>query len=103
MRYDSVESIVAGYNGDARAEVNQSFEYVGKNVSLLKRYPCEHVSATTSTHPFHPVPPVERLHFSFARTVRKLCFRLANISLAPDAIRIDLFQKSQSPSRTNGS
>ena len=30
---------MAGYNGDARAEVNQSFEYVGKSVPLLKRYP----------------------------------------------------------------
>ena len=44
MRYDVEESVVAGYNGDARAEVNQSFEYVGKSVPLLKRYPCEHLS-----------------------------------------------------------
>ena len=41
MRYDSEESVVAGCNGDARAEVNQSFEYVSKSVPLLKRYPCE--------------------------------------------------------------
>ena len=39
MRYDFEESIVAGYNEDARAEVNQSFEYVGKSVPLLKGYP----------------------------------------------------------------
>ena len=31
MRYDSEESVMAGYNGDARAEVHQSFEYVGKS------------------------------------------------------------------------
>ena len=29
-----------GYNEDARAEVNQSSEYVGKSVPLLKRYLC---------------------------------------------------------------
>ena len=58
MRYDFEESVVAGYNWDARAEVNQSFEYVGKSVPLLKRYLCEHVSSITSTHPFYPVPPV---------------------------------------------
>ena len=37
MRHDVEESVVAGNNGDARAEVNQSFEYVGKSVPLLKR------------------------------------------------------------------
>ena len=80
MRYDFEESIVAGDNEDARAEVNQSFEYVAKSVPLLKCtiarvyrwYPCEHLSSITSTHPFYPVPPVERLHFSFKRTVLKL-------------------------------
>ena len=41
MRYDFEESVVDGYNGDARAEANQSFEYVGKSVSLRKRYSCE--------------------------------------------------------------
>ena len=56
MRYDFEESVVAGYNGDARAEVNQSFEYVGKSVPLLKRYPCEHLSSITSTHPFIQYP-----------------------------------------------
>ena len=40
-RYDFEEFIVAGCNEDAKAEVNQSFEYVGKSVLLLKRYPCE--------------------------------------------------------------
>ena len=78
---------------DARAEVNQSFEYVGKSVPLLKRYSCEHSSSITSTHPFHPVPLVERLHFSFKRTVLKLCFSLGNFSLVSDALRIDLCQK----------
>ena len=39
MRYDFEESVVAGYTGDARDEVNQTFEYGGKSVSLLKRYP----------------------------------------------------------------
>ena len=34
MSYDFEESVVAGYNGDARAEVNQSFEYGGKSVPL---------------------------------------------------------------------
>ena len=63
MAYDFEESIAAGYNEDARAEVNQSFACVGKNVPLLKRYPCEHLSSITSTHRFYPVPPVERLHF----------------------------------------
>ena len=63
MRNDFEEAIVAGYNGDARAEVNQRFAYIRKSVPLLKRYPCEHVSSITSTHPFYPVPPVERLHF----------------------------------------
>ena len=47
MRYDFEELIVAGYNGDARAEVNQSFEYGGKSVPLLKRPPCVHVSSIT--------------------------------------------------------
>ena len=47
MKYDFEESVVAGYNGDARAEVNQSFEYVGKSVPLLKKCPCEHLSSTT--------------------------------------------------------
>ena len=64
--------MVAGYSGDARTEVNQSSEYVGKSAPLLKRYPCEHVSSITSTHPFHPVPPVERLHFSFKNSVEAL-------------------------------
>ena len=32
---------MARCNEDAKAEVNQSFEYVGKSVPLLKRYPCE--------------------------------------------------------------
>ena len=31
---------MAGYNEDKRAEVNQSFENVGKSLPLLKRYPC---------------------------------------------------------------
>ena len=31
---------MAGYNEDARAEVNQSFKDAGKSVPLLKRYPC---------------------------------------------------------------
>ena len=92
MRYDFEESVVAGYNKDARTEVNQSFEYVGKSVPLLKRYPCERLSSITSTHPLYPVPPVERLHFSFKRTVLKLCFSLGNLSLASDALRIDLCQ-----------
>ena len=60
MRYDFEESVVARYNGDTRAAVNQSFEYIGKNVPLLKCtiarvyrwYPCEHLSSITSTHPF---------------------------------------------------
>ena len=90
MRYDFEESVVSGYNGDARAEVNQSFEYVGKSVPLLKIYPCEHLSSITSTHPFYPVPPVERLHFCFKRTVLKLCFNIGNLSLASNALRIDL-------------
>ena len=29
------------YNGDVRAEVNQSSEYVGKSAPLLKRNQCE--------------------------------------------------------------
>ena len=102
MRYDFQESVVAGYNGDAKAEVNQSFEYAGKSVQLLKRYPYEHFSSITSTHPFYPVPPAERLHLSFKRTVLKLCFSVGNLSLASDALRIDLCQKSQIPSRANG-
>ena len=93
MRYVFEESVVAGYNGDARAEVNQSFEYVGKSVPLLKRYPCEHLFSITSTHPFYPVPPAKRLHFSFKITVLKLCFSLVNLSLASDALLIDLYQK----------
>ena len=64
--------MVAGYNEDARAEVHQSFEYVGKSLPLLKRYPCEHLPSITSTYLFHLVPPVERLHFSFKRTALKL-------------------------------
>ena len=64
MRYDFEESVVAGYNGDARAEVNQSFEYVGKSVPLLKSYPCEHLSSITSTHPFYPTPPV-KIYYTF--------------------------------------
>ena len=102
MRYDFEESVVVGYDGDARAEVNQNFEYVGKSVPLLKRCQCEHLSSITSTHPFYPVPPVERLHFSFKRTVLKLCFSLRNLSLASDTLRIDLCQKSQIPSHANG-
>ena len=47
MRYDSEQSVMAGYNGDARAEVHQSFEYVGKRVPLVKRYSCEHLSSIT--------------------------------------------------------
>ena len=90
MRCDFEESVVAGYNGDARAEVNQSFECVGKSVPLLKRYPCEQLSSTTPTHPFYPVPPVERLHFFVKRTVLKLCYSLGNPSLASDALRIGL-------------
>ena len=93
MRYHFEESVVVGYNGDARAEVNQSFEYVGKSVSLLKRYPCVHLSSLTSTHQFYPVPPVERLHFSFKRAVLKLCFSLENPSLASNALGIDLCRK----------
>ena len=79
MRYDFEGSVGAGCNGDAWAEVNQSFEYVSKSVPLLKRYPCEHLSSITSTHSFYPVPPVERLHFSFKRTVLKPCFSLVNL------------------------
>ena len=41
MRYDFEESIVAGYNENVRAEVDQSFHYVGQDLPLLKRYPCE--------------------------------------------------------------
>ena len=93
MIYDSGESVVARYSGDARAEVNQSFEYVSKSVPLLKKYPCEHLPSITSTHPFFQVPPVERLHFSFKRTVLKLCFSLGSLSLASNALRIDLCQK----------
>ena len=84
---------MAGYNGDARSEVNQSFEYVGKSVPLLKRHPCEHLSSMTSTHPFHPVPPVERLHISLKRTALKLCFSLETLSLVSDVLRIYLCQK----------
>ena len=102
MRCDFEESVVAGFSGDARAEVNQSFEYVGKSVPLLMRYPCEQLSSITPTHPFHQAPPVGRLHISFKRTVLKLCFCLGNLSLASDASRIDLCQKSQIPSRVNG-
>ena len=76
MRYDFEESVVARYNGDARAAVKQSFEYVGKSVPLLKRYPYENLSSITSTHPFYPVPPVDILHFSFKRTVLKLFLAL---------------------------
>ena len=93
MRYDVEESVGAGNNGDARAEVNQSFEYVGKRVQLLKRYPCEHLSSITSIHAFYPVSPVERLQFSFKRTELKLCFSLGSLSLASHALRIDLCQK----------
>ena len=93
MTYDFKESIVAGYNEVARAQVNQIFAWVGKSVPLLKRYPCEHLSSVTSTHPFYPVPPVQRLHFSFKRTVLKLGFSLGNLSLASDALHIDLCQK----------
>ena len=32
---------MAGYNEDARAEVNQGFEYVGQSLPLLERYTCE--------------------------------------------------------------
>ena len=102
MRYDFEESLVAEYNWVARTELNQSFEYVCKSVLLLKRYPCEHLSSITSTHPFYPVPPIERLHFSFKRTVLKLYFSLGNLSLASDALRLDLCQKIQIPSRANG-
>ena len=84
---------MAPYNGDARAEVNQSFEYFGKSVPLLKIYPCGHLSSITSTHPLYPVPPAKRLHFSFKRTVLKVCFSLGNLSLASNALRIDLCQK----------
>ena len=63
MSHDFEEYIVAGYNEDARAEVNQSFPCVGKIIPLLRRYPYEHLSSITPTHPFYPVPPVERLHF----------------------------------------
>ena len=92
---------MAGYNGDARAEVNQSFEYVGKSEPLLKRYPCENLSYIASTHPFHAVTPVERLHFSFKRTILNLCFSFGNLSIASDALRIDLCQKTQIPPRAN--
>ena len=81
MRYDFEESVVARYN---EGEVNQSFEYIGKSVPLLKRYPCEHLSSITSTHPFYPITPVERLHFSLKRTVLKLCDSLGNPYLGPD-------------------
>ena len=86
MRYDFEESLLAEYNEVARTELNQSFEYVCKSVLLLKRYPCEHLSSITSTHPFYPVPPIERLHFSFKRTVLKLYFSLGNLSLASGAL-----------------
>ena len=32
---------MTGYTKDASAEVNKSFEYVGKSFLLLKRYSCE--------------------------------------------------------------
>ena len=102
MSYDFEESIVAGYNGDARTEVNLSFEHVCKSAPLLKRYSCEPLSSITSTHPFHPAPSVQRLHFSFKRTILKLCFSLGNLSLSSDALRIDRCQKSQVSSRFNG-
>ena len=93
MRYDFDESVVAGYNGDARTEVSQNFEYVCKSVPLLKRYSCEHLSSITSPHPLHPALSVERLRFTFKRTVLKNFFSLGNLSLPSDALRIDLCQK----------
>ena len=39
MRCDFEESIVAGYNEDARAEVNQLLNH-WQEISMLKRYPC---------------------------------------------------------------
>ena len=53
---------MAGYNEDSRTEANQNFEYVGKSAPLVKIH-VNTVSSITSTHPFHPVPLVERLHF----------------------------------------
>ena len=38
MRYDFEESIITGHDEDVRTEVNQSFEYFGKSVTLLKGY-----------------------------------------------------------------
>ena len=65
MRYAFEKSIVAGYTEDARAEVNQCFEYVGNIVPLLKRIHVNSMPSITSSHPFHLVPLVERLHSSF--------------------------------------
>ena len=68
---------------------------------LAKVYHClrdvhvNSVSSIISAHPFHPVPLVERLHFSFKRTVFKLCFSLAKLSLTSDALCISLCQKTQ--------
>ena len=56
------------------------------------------VSSITSAHPFHPLPFVERLHFSVKRTVLKLCFSLAKLSLTSDALCISLCQKDSSQS-----
>ena len=57
------------------------------------------MSSITPAYPFHLVPLVERLHFSFIRAVLKLCFSLANLSLVSDALRIDLCQKKSKSSR----
>ena len=59
---------------------------------------CEHVSSITSTHLYHSVLNVEKLHFTFKRPVLKLCFSLANLFLASDALHIDVCQKIQNPS-----
>ena len=42
MRYDFEEFIFAGYSEEARAEGNQSVEYSGKSLPLLKIYLAQH-------------------------------------------------------------
>ena len=102
MRYNFEESIVARYNEDASTEVNQSFEYMARVHHCLRDIHVNSVSSIKSTHSFHPLPPIERLHFSFKRTVLKLCFSLAKLSLTSDALHINLCHKIQSPSDANG-
>ena len=51
------------------------------------------MSSITLTYSFHSVSHVERLHFSFKRTVLKLCFSLAKHSLSSDTLGINLYKK----------